>query len=371
MTYLEYLEAEPWRVDFFEMMRRIERSLGEASGEAEARPRIGDSASRREETIEIDGKAVALSFGQDPWMSFPGSNVARVEWRERAPNADGEREATERSERLHIVLKFLGMLGPQGALPLSVTEEAHGWSLQRDPSFPHFLDIFNNRFLQLFYRAWADSRAIVQHDRPDCDRFRDYVNSTIGVGTRPFRELAATPKGISAYAGLLGSRTKSGERLAGAIRGLFAVDVEIEQLVGGWLTIEESERSRLGRKSCSLGGDVMLGASSFELDHKFRIRIFVEDMNRYRDFLPGGEDCHRLSDLLFFYIGEEMEWDVEISLPATQTTPIALGRAGELGWTSWIAPNRTTAERRCDAHFNPAKRAPRSGGLVDLKEGWK
>ncbi|TDX62568.1 type VI secretion system protein ImpH [Methylosinus sp. sav-2] len=357
MTYLEHLADEPWRVDFFDMMRRLERSLGHASDEAKAKPRIGDSASRKDETIEIDGKAVALSFGQDPWMSFPGSNVARVEWREHAKGADGEPDSAEESERLHVVLKFLGMLGPQGALPLSVTEEAHGWSLQQDPSFPHFLDIFNNRFLQLFYRAWADSRAIVQHDRPDCDRFQDYVTSTIGLGTPPYRGLAATPKGISVYAGLLGSRTKSGERLAGAIRGLFAVEVEIEQLGGGWLTIEEGERNRLGRRNCGLGGDLMLGAASFGFDHKFRIRIFVEDMKRYRDFLPTGEDCHRLNDLLFFYIGEEMEWDVEISLPATQTTPISLGRTGELGWTSWMAPNRASGERRCDARFDPAKYA--------------
>ena len=38
--------------------------------------------------------------------------------------------------------------------------------LMRDDAFPRFLDILNHRFLQLFFRAWADARPVAQHDRP-------------------------------------------------------------------------------------------------------------------------------------------------------------------------------------------------------------
>ena len=53
----------------------------------------------------------------------------------------------------------------------------------RDDAFPRFLDLFNHRFLQLFFRAWADSRPIAQHDRPRDDRFIAYIGSMIGVGS--------------------------------------------------------------------------------------------------------------------------------------------------------------------------------------------
>ncbi len=33
-----------------------------------------------------------------------------------------------RHGRLRVLVKFLGLLGPQGALPLATTEEAYSWS---------------------------------------------------------------------------------------------------------------------------------------------------------------------------------------------------------------------------------------------------
>jgi type VI secretion system protein ImpH len=145
----------------------------------EPRPRIGNSGSRREEVIQVRGRDLSVSFGQDPWMVFPASNIHALQWRPTKPADTTKRdieaefdsdEVAPAPDRIHIVVRFLGLLGAQGTLPLATTEEAHGWLAESDPSFAHYLDVFNNRFLQLFYRAWADSRPIVQHDRVDYDR---------------------------------------------------------------------------------------------------------------------------------------------------------------------------------------------------------
>ncbi|MGH6811163.1 MAG: type VI secretion system baseplate subunit TssG [Methylocella sp.] len=391
MTYFDELEREPWRFDFFDMMRRVERSLGTAlpappvSGNSRTavpirvpRPRIGDSGSRREEVIQVRGRGLSVSFGQDPWMVFPASNICELQWRptkladviKRDIEAESEAEEVAlEPDRIHIVVRFLGLLGPQGALPLATTEEAHGWLVESDPSFAHYLDVFNNRFLQLFYRAWADSRPIVQHDRVDCDRFREYVNSVIGIGSPAFANLDTVPRGISLYAGILGSQTKSASRLCSVIRGLFDVDVEIVQLVGSWLTFDEPERSSLGCRNSMLGDDFLVGAASFSVQDKILIRLFVKDMDRYRRFLPHGADCRALVDLLFFYVGNEIDWDTELALPARYVTAVRLGLSGELGWTSWMSPNYAPDEHRCDARFNPAERARREREIPANMEG--
>ena len=67
-------------------------------------------------------------------------------------------------------------------MPLTTTDESLGWLLMRDDSFARFLDLFNNRFLQLFFRAWSDARPIAQHDRPNEDRFIGFIGSFIGIG---------------------------------------------------------------------------------------------------------------------------------------------------------------------------------------------
>jgi type VI secretion system protein ImpH len=356
VTYLEQLEQEPYRFDFLDVLRRLERTLARPADPAaasntsslRARPRIGDSATRRDEMLLLAGIEYRLSLGQQPYLDFPASNVAQV---------TVDRQSSRRTIR--ILSKFLGLLGPQGALPLPTSEEALSYYLARDEAFPRFLDLFNHRFLQLFFRSWADARPIVQNDRPDCDRFSDYVRSMIGIGSGAFAGLASVPRGIGLYAGLLGAQAKSASRLRFAIRGLFGVEAEIDQFVGTWLEFDESERSVLGGRNSGLGTDLLVGKSSYSVQDKIRIRIFVSDMGQYRRFLPPGEDLQKLFDLVFFYIGEELEWDVELALPGRSVEPVELGKCGALGWTSWMAPNFAADEYRRDARFNPAEQAAR------------
>jgi type VI secretion system protein ImpH len=328
VSLIDDISKEPWRFDFYSVLRRIERSFAE-------RPRIGDSASLREEYVAL---------GQDPYMDFPASNLSRFE--------------RDETGRLRVLVKFLGLLGPQGALPLATTEEAYSWSLMRDDAFPRFLDILNHRFLQLFFRAWSDARPIGQHDRPDADRFVTYVGAMIGIGSGPFQGLDAVPDAAKmAYAGLMAPASKSASRLRGLVGGLFGVAVEVDEFVGSRLVFEESERTRIGHTNCVLGSGVLVGGSVFSVQDKFRIRLFVNTMAEYVTYLPTGGRCEPLADLVFFYLGDQLEWEVEIAIPAGAIEPTRLSHFGQLGWTSWIAPNwsQTDQAYRCDARFHPAE----------------
>jgi type VI secretion system protein ImpH len=330
-TFLDAATQEPWRFDFFTMMRRLERSFPD-------RPRVGQSASLREEFVTL---------GQDPFLDFPASNLNRVE---QTPGG-----------RVRVFTKFLGLLGPQGALPLATTEEAYGWSLMRDDAFPRFLDLFNHRFLQLFYRAWADARPIVQHDRPDEDRFITYIGAMIGVGSPPYRNLDTVPDAAKlAFAGLMAPQAKSASRLRALIAGLFDVRVEVEQFVGTRLAIEASERSRLGASNSTLGADTLVGAAVYSVQDKIRIRIYTKNLADYMRFLPTGERCAPLADAVFFYLGDQLDWEAELALPAGEAAPLRLGTFGQIGWSSWLSPNWTAKDPyRCDARFHPAERVHR------------
>jgi type VI secretion system protein ImpH len=329
MTLLNNLEAEPWRFDYFALLRQLERSFKD-------RPRIGDSVSTRDELVR---------FGQDPFMNFPASTIARVE--------------QDEGKVLKVFVKYLGLLGPQGALPLATTEEAYQYSLADDDAFPRFLDVFNHRFIQLFFRAWADARPIAQHDRPDADRFIAYLGSGIGIGSAPYRDLDSVPDVAKlGFAGLLGSQAKSASRLAAAISGLFNVRAEVEEFVGTRLIIEAAEWTTLGRQYNRLGEDALLGRGVYSVQDKIRVRIYTRDLAQYLRFLPSGDLCEPLADLLFFYNGEQLDCDAELAIPSGAAEPVRLGQFGALGWTSWMSPNWTSAEAyRSDARFHPSERA--------------
>lgn len=326
MSFLEEAKQEPWRFDFFATMRRLERSYKD-------RPRIGDTASLREEYI---------SLGQDPYLEFPASNLSAVE-----QTASG---------RLRVLVRFLGMLGPQGALPLATTEEAFAWHMMRDDAFPRFLDLLNNRFLQLFFRAWADARPIAQHDRPNADRFVTYIGATFGIGSPPYQGLDTIPDSAKlAFAGLIGAQAKGASRLRSLVSGLFDATVEIDEFVGSYLPLDAGDRSRLGQRNSGLGDSLLMGASVFSVQDKFRIRIYTQDLDEYLSFMPTGNRCEPLTDLVFFYLGDELDWEVELAIPAGKVKPVELSKFGQLGWTTWMSPrwaDNKEAYRR-DARFHP------------------
>lgn len=329
MSWQADLTAEPWRFDFFTVLRRLERAHPD-------KPRIGDSNVRREEFALL---------GQNPYLDFPASNLEAADI-----DAQG---------RYHLTLRFLGLLGPQGALPLSTTNEALNWLHMRDDAFARFLDILNHRFLQLFFRAWADSRPIAQHERPDADRFFAYVGSTVGLGSPIYEDLDRVPDAQKlAHAGLAAPAAKSGVRLEGMIRGILGLEAEVYEFEGSRLPLAREDLTRLGRANFKLGTDAMVGSTFFSVQDKFKIRLRTRDYRQFTRVLPSGDYAEPLADLVFFYMGEELDWDVEIAIPAREVKPIRLGQSGALGWTSWLAPkiDPNDTSERIDTRFNLAER---------------
>lgn len=336
-TLRQQLEEEPYRFDFLNLMRELER-------EAADKPRIGKSAVLKQEIVTV---------GQDPFVAFPASNVSGME--------------VEPDKPPNLRTRFLGFFGPQGALPLLTTVEALRWQNAKDESFVKFVDLFATRYLQLFFRAWADARPIAQFDRPDDDRFADYLGSFIGIGTKPFQDRDNVPDIAKyPYAGVMASRVKSASRLEQVLRGILDVNITIRERVGMWLDFEDSDLTRVGRKG-TLGRDSYAGSRIYSINDKAVIEIRTESLDEYKTFLPGGEMFTRLADLVHFYLGEQVDFDVELALPRAHVPAAQLGKTGQLGWTSWSAVPADDASTTEDDYVSDATFALHRAGLGDIQ----
>lgn len=342
MSYRADLAAEPHRFDLFAVLRELERS-------SPAKPRVGQSAIPAEDVVVL---------GQDPFVEFPATNL--------------DAYAVGRHDVPRILTRFLGFFGPQGALPLNTTIESLTWVNQNDPSFARFADIFANRFQQLFYRAWADSRPIAQYERPASDRFFAYVGSMAGVGTAPYRDRDAIGDIAKVcFAGLVGAQAKSASRLKQLLAGVFGVEVDIAERIGCWLMFEPDDRTAVGRQAAALGVDSFVGTRAYSINDKIRVRISTDTLHQYRAFLPSGDRFESLVDLIFFYLGHRADFDVELGLRAELAPPVQLGRSGELGWTSWISPRKPEAGEivfLMDARFDPMEQR-RAARQANRKRG--
>ncbi len=149
VAFLDALAAAPYRYDFYQTLRVLECLYSE-------QPRWGTALRPADEPIRL---------GQQPDLSFSPVPIAGFE------PAGGNRRA-------RLLVYFAGLLGPNGPLPLHLTDYARERLLHLgDPTFARFLDVFNHRFLAFLYRAWAQAQPHVNRDRPASDRFGVYVGS--------------------------------------------------------------------------------------------------------------------------------------------------------------------------------------------------
>jgi type VI secretion system protein ImpH len=311
VEFYEGVAQHPWDFDFFQMLRKVECLHPQL-------PRIGAAVRPSQEPIRL---------GQEPALDFAPAAISAVK-----PGGAGR--------AAHIEVRFLGMLGPNGALPLHLTDYARGRLLHGgDQTLARFLDIFNHRFLSLFYRAWAQAQPVVARDRPGEDRFPAYLGALFGIGSSRMRGRDEAPDVAKLFhTGHLARQVRNREGLESLLHHYFKVPVQVEEFAGHWLHIADEDRSRLGGKAdCAiLGAGAVIGARVWDRQHAIVIRIGPLDLNRYEDFLPGGADLKTLIAWLRTYLCFELAWTASLALRADAVPQTRLGEFGRLGWTTWL-----------------------------------
>lgn len=304
------LAERPWDFDFFQALRLIECAHRE-------KPRIGQSLRAHEDPVRL---------GQPPHLIFAPSTIAAF------------RNRAEGPPQLHV--HFLGLFGPNGPLPLHLTEYAYDRMRNAgDPTIARFLDLFHHRMLSLFYRAWASAQPTVSHDRPEADRFSTYVGSLFGIGMPALRDRDAAPDASKLhYAGLLANQTRHADGLRAILADFLRLPVRIVEFVGHWLTLPEDNRTRVGARdgNCELGMSAVLGGRVHSYQHKFRIVIGPVGLADYRRLLPGGIRLRQLVAWVRNYAGLVPAWDLQLILKKGEVPPLTLGGGACLGWTTWL-----------------------------------
>jgi len=319
---LHRLKDDPFGLDFFVALRGLENEFRRL-------PKIGTSRTPRQD---------AIRFGQRPDLSFPTSTLEELEEREGNP--------------AKLFVRFFGLLGPNGPLPIHFTEYTHERLLNfRDPTLAAFFDVFHHRLVALFYRAWAVNQMAVDYDRAVDARFSIYMGSAAGLAMPSARNRDSIPDDAKIYyVGALASRTRHAVGLETLLADFFRVSVEVVSLVGSWMTLPRRNRCLLGgsEEGATLGVSTLLGSQYWDVENRFRIRMGPMNYERFQSFLPTGESFRRLFDWVALYTGEQLRWDLQLLLFANDVPATTLGGGTHLGWTSWL---KSQPFRKNSAHL--------------------
>jgi type VI secretion system protein ImpH len=311
VSFLAEIEQEPYRFGFYQTIRRLNCLFQD-------KPVTGTSFRPADDP---------LRFRQDPYTSFAPSTLNSLKWE-------------EGSQYPKLSQRFFGLFGPQGPLPLHLTEYARDrLRHHRDPTFARFADIFHHRIISLFYRAWAQAQPTVQFDRPDEDRFSIYLGSLIGIASDSLRN-ADDMYHMSklSFAGHLGSLPRHCDGLESILAGYFDIPSKVTEFIAHWMKIPGEDHLLLGSGTHNgrLGMNTVIGERVWQRQDKFRISLGPLSLEDYVAFLPSGKSFDALVAVVQNYVGLELLWEVNLVLKKEEKPVTCLGKSGALGWTSWL-----------------------------------
>jgi len=309
---LERLFAEPWSFDFFQALHLLERLQPD-------RAAVGAFADPRQEAARLTTTTS---------VAFPASEIQALHAGTAQPR---------------MAVNFLGLTGPQGALPLAYSLYVAERVRAGDYALKEFLGIFDHRILSLFYRAWEKTHIGVAHGEEKRDWLTRHLLDLVGFGNAALRDrLPLRDQALLFYAGLLGLPTRPAGALEQLLADFFGVPVSVDQFVGAWYPLERSTQSELGddaSASSQLGFGAVAGDEIWDQQSRARIRIGPLTRAQYDDFLPGGSAYQPLQALTKLYANDLIDFEIQLVLAEHEVPMFQLGDDVPLplSWCTWLA----------------------------------
>lgn len=373
---IQELLQNPQQFDFFQAVRIIERCVAE------------DPAPRWPSAVGSDRgpHTEPIRFRALPSLSFPPGEVAALQIdKTRLPKGlrAGRTDAGPESQRdvslttseageaslpdqhrpldpLEMTVSFMGLTGPNGVLPQHYTtlliERAH--QRFKDPTLREFFDLFNHRLISLFYRAWEKYRLPIvyarnqQEGNVSDDLFTRCFFSLVGLQIKGLRHrFTFDDQTIISYGGLFAQQCRNAIGLQQILSSYFQVQAEVVQFCGQWLYLPEDTQSCLPSKqhpdglNLKLGESAVVGFRAWDVQSRIRIRLGPLSSWQFQELLPGGGRLKAVAELVRFYVGPNIDFDVQLVLKSSDVPECRLCPEGEnaprLGWNTWMTSTRT------------------------------
>ena len=309
---LQDAQQQPWAHSFVTLLREIGARKTEM-------PAVGLAQRPSQESFRL---------GQQASLTFSPREIARV---------------LPLQGRMLIKLFGLGMLGPNGVLPLHFTEIVRERSeAKMDETLANFLDLFHHRWLTHMYRAWAQAQSAAGLDRSDAETFTSYVARHGGDEPSEVQHSTLSPHARWATVAHRVRAARNPDGLVNSIARFFGVPVALHENHLAWMPIEADDCCKLGvpRLSGVVGQGAMLGEVVPDRQTRFRLTIGPLNLDAYLRLTPQGSgektDLPALIELVRAFIGFEYVWEIELLIKVQAVPPAQLGGDTRLGWSTWL-----------------------------------
>jgi type VI secretion system protein ImpH len=300
----------PPRTDFYTTVTLLERLTPDYG-------RIGGASPLRDE---------AISFRHSVSFGFQPNDINSVVW-ETIP---GPEEYMDRG-RYVVTTCVLGLTGADSPLPLYHVED-----LVLDDEEAQlqaaFIDVFHNRLTALFYRSRSKYSPSREYLRGGKDPLSARILAAAGY------DPGATPPDIQrsellGLAALMATGGGTARSMENSLRALLAVELDgaplnLQQMSGGWIEFDEEQRTKLGKRNCSLAVSWILGTRVRHPAHQARVAVGPMPPDRARAFAPGGASFERTQKLVQSLCRDPISVELEVLIDQDAYPPFFLRAKG-------------------------------------------
>jgi len=312
-SFCDVLAEDACSFEFFQAVALLQRLRHKM------RP-VGDFASPEDE---------AVRFVANPRLGFPASEIQQLKLQGGKP--------------AEMMINFMGLTGPMGVLPHVYSELILERLRAKDTSLASFFEIFDNRAISLFYRAWERNRFHVNYGAGARDLFTRYLLDLLGLGTNGLLQRQdIEDDALLPYIALFAMQSRSAQALEQVLAAYFEVPVEVQQFSGSWYSIDESSQCSMDEQetmSSQMGIGAVVGDAVWDCQSRVRIRIGPLPLETYREFLPQGSAYRALRAIAKFFTNDCLDFELQLVLERSHVPEIELdfekGSPARLGWTSW------------------------------------
>ena len=271
-----------------------------------------------------DRQNLQVRLGQDATLTFATTSIAAVE---------------SHHHTLQVLINGFGLIGVNAPMPLHFTEYIFERKHQHgDRTWLAFINLLQHRLILSFYQAWRQSQSVSSLKQPDSQNFTHYIASLLGLDKVDLRTTQDSVDYYAKiyYAGLYAGERRSAANLTKVLSQYFGVPIALQQNLGQWLKVSLDEQTQLGARRYHLGQGLICGEQLYDVNNKFRVIIGPVTFTTYQQFLKTGINTQRLQEWLYFLLGYEFNWDVQLILAEPEVPAFILGQPIQLGLTSWI-----------------------------------
>lgn len=318
----ESLLAEAERFDFFQAVRLLELARPDAVP-------VGSGSDPTREAVRFRGR-VGLEFAVNDIVRGGGD---------------------DRHRRGVLEVAFMSLTGSEGVLPAPycelVLERARADGMPQALSGPDddardFLDIFNHRLISLFYRGRKKHSVALGACREQAALLERLLFQLIGFNEglaardlyREHAQVPVQPRALLRYAGMLAVGKRSMAGLQTMLADALGAPVRGAPAPGRWLPLEARFQTALGGRlgrNHALGIDTVLGGRAWDASGAIVLEIGPLDVAQFRALQPEGAKYELLAFMTRFYLREDLDVEVRLTLCADGRQVREVARLGAPG----------------------------------------